>query len=475
MTQNIIIVRDATSPFPSILWFLSQSPDPGLFEEGKLVKGQRTMMKTTRSIAILIALLISQVFSGCAPKQPAEPTLAPTSEPTPTTVRFTPAPTLEPTATVVVLTDTPTVEATKIVAPADVDARRKEVLDYITNLSAGPFAGVISGQNSYHGTEILDQSAQHGYSSMVVALHAKTKKWVGILGVDYEFAKIFTPQELSQTNQVLMDYANAGGLVSITLTPLNPWVNDEADLESNPGTWDGLAGSQNSKSFKLVTNLDDLIDPDKAVNAAWMRKLDRIAAALQELRDAGVIVLFRPMQEMNGNWFWWGMQSHPKDPAPYVHVYQQMHDYFTNTKKLNNLIWVYSPNASMGQNNSSSWNRTVNWAYPGDSYVDIVAGTNYDDNMILADYATYVSMKKPLGIAELGPKIGGPAAKNGTWDTSKIITKIKNNYPKISYWVSWHSYPQQCWSLISNLNADALMNDPAVITRDDFKWSWVKP
>jgi mannan endo-1,4-beta-mannosidase len=362
-----------------------------------------------------------------------------------------------------------TVEVTRtVVPPADVDARRAEILAYITDLSTGPYVGTISGQNCYHGTEIIA-----GYTNLVDKLHTATGKWVGILGVDYEFQKIFTPAELSRTNQVLIDYAQAGGLVAVTLTPQNPWENDESDLISNPGSWDGPAGTQNKNGFAKVTSLNDLIDPAKPVNVAWMRKLDRVAAALQELRDAGVIVLFRPMQEMNGNWFWWGMQSHPNDPSPYVNVFRQMHDYFTHDKQLNNLIWVYSPNSSFGESNSSTWNRTVNWAYPGDDYVDIIAGTNYADNMILPDYSVYVSMKKPLGIAEFGPTIGGPAATNGTWDTSQIIVKIKNNYPRIAFWVSWHSYPQQDWSLISNQNYIALMNDPSVINRDDFTWSWL--
>jgi mannan endo-1,4-beta-mannosidase len=363
-----------------------------------------------------------------------------------------------------------TVEVTRAFVPvADVDARRTEILTYITNLSNGPFTGVISGQNCYHGTGILG-----GYKDLVEKLHTETGNWVGILGVDYEFEKIYTPAELSQTNKVLIDYAQAGGLITITLTPQNPWVNDESDLVTNPGTWDGPAGSQTKTGFAQVTSLNDLIDPAKPVHAAWMRKLDRVAAALQELRDAGVVVLFRPMQEMNGSWFWWGMESHPNDPSPYVNVYRQMHDYFTNTKHLNNLIWVYSPNASFGVNNSANWNRTVDWAYPGDSYVDIIAGTNYADNMIIADYSTYyVSMKKPLGMAEFGPTIGGSAATDGTWDTSKIITTLKKDYPRIAFWVSWHSYPQQFLSLITNQNVSTLLNDPSVINRDDFSWSWL--
>jgi mannan endo-1,4-beta-mannosidase len=372
-----------------------------------------------------------------------------------------------------IVADTP--QEVNVVDPAIVDNKRTEILTYITDLSYAPsFAGAISGQNCYHGTEILDTSYPKGYRNMVEKLHEETEKWVGILGVDYEFAQLFTPSQLSAANKVLIDYARAGGIITITFTPQNPWVNDESDLVNNPGTWDGPAACQNGDGIKKVTSLNDLIDPAKTVNAAWMRKLDRIAGGLQELRDTGVIVLFRPMQEMNGNWFWWGMKSHPNNPAPYVNVYRHMHEYFTNTKRLNNLIWVYSPNSSFGDGNvnSSSYNRSVDWAYPGADVVDIIAGTSYEDDMSIVDYKKYVSMKKPLGMAEFGPKIGGPVAAKGTWDTSKIIQKIKTKYPRIAYWVTWHSYPKECWSMISNKNYIQLMQDPSVITRDDFHWKW---
>lgn len=356
-----------------------------------------------------------------------------------------------------------------LVPSADVDAKRVKILTYITNLSTNnvtSFTGAISGQNCYHGSQILDSDYLQGYKNMVEDLHTATGKWIGIIGVDYEWQQIFTPAQLTQTNKVLIDYAKAGGLITINFSPQNPWGNDESDLVKNPGNQDStLSGTQTG--MPAGASLNDLIDATKPVNVAWMRKLDRVAAALRELRDAGVIVLFRPMQEPNGSWFWWGMKSHPNDPSPYVNVFKHMRDYFTNTKKLNNLLWVYSPNASMGETNSSTWNRTVDWAYPGTDYVDIIAGTTYNDSIILADYSTYVKMNKPLGIAELGPKTDGPAAAKGTWDTHKIITTIKNKYPKVAYWVCWHSYPKECWSIISNKNPSALMTDPYVINRDN--------
>ena len=137
--------------------------------------------------------------------------------------------------------------APAVLDDAQIDAKRTAILTYIANLSRGPFVGAISGQNCFHGTQILDGSYEQGYRNLVENLHTQTGKWVGILGVDYEFAQIFSPEELSRTNKVLIDYAVKGGLITINLAPQNPWVNDESDLAHNPGTWDGPAGSQNPR------------------------------------------------------------------------------------------------------------------------------------------------------------------------------------------------------------------------------------
>ena len=43
---------------------------------------------------------------------------------------------------------------------------------------------------------------------------------------------------------------------------------------------------------------------------------------------------------MNGGWFWWG----GKDPAVFIKLWRHMFEYFTKTKDLDNLLWVYGPN-----------------------------------------------------------------------------------------------------------------------------------
>ncbi len=399
---------------------------------------------------LLLSLLLLQGLVGCGKATTVPmPTSTPTE--TPTLAKTTmPLPTLTPTYVVV---------------------RRAQVLDFITSLSlASEFRGAISGQNAYHGDEITDDSYQRGYRTMIEALHDKTGKWPGIIGVDYEWARSFTPAQLSDANEVLINYAHNGGIVMVTFTPQNPWVNDETDLVNNPGSGDGP--SSTTSKLPPGASLDDLLNPEKTVYASWKRKLDRIAAALLELKKAGVVVLFRPMQEMNGVWFWWGIASHRTDPGPYIRVFRAMRDYFTRDKGLDNLIWVFSPTSTYGNETVTNYVfRAVDWAYPGDNYVDIIAGTNYADDMSISDYGTYVKMGKPLGIAEYGPNSEGPYLKNGTWDLSRIIERIKNDYPRIAFWVCWHSYPWSSWSMVSNLNADILLADPFVINRDDLPWN----
>jgi len=349
-----------------------------------------------------------------------------------------------------------------------IDTRRQQVLAYITNLSFGnatEYIGTVSGQNCYHGNQITNEDWSQGYKTMVEDLYYETGEWVGMIGIDYEYDQIFTPAELSAANQYLIEYANAGGLITINLSPQNPWVNDEMDILNNPGSPSGDSSPQSDYSRNAVTSLYDLIDEDKVVYEAWMRKLDRIADALEELKDAGVIVLWRPMQEMNGNWMWWGMDSHPNDPQPYIEVYRHMYDYFTNDRGLNNLIWVYSPNSSFGNpdviNNTSSWNRSVTWAYPGDEYVDVVSGTEYDSNLVIHDYEEYASLGKPMGMAEIGPS---STDNDFQMDNTVVIEQISNYYPRISYWVSWHWN----WALINQNQATELLTDSRVINRGNF-------
>ena len=97
--------------------------------------------------------------------------------------------------------------------------------------------------------------------------------------------------------------------------------------------------------------------------AATLRDLDLIADELEILRDAHVPVLWRPLHEANGRWFWWGAGG----PEPFKKLWRMMFENFTVKHHLNNLIWVFSPGA---ETDLAEW-------YPGDAFVDIIGTDHY--------------------------------------------------------------------------------------------------
>ncbi len=114
---------------------------------------------------------------------------------------------------------------------------------------------------------------------------------------------------------------------------------------------------------------DTTFDISRAVTAgtpeydAVEHDLDLIAGELEILRDAHVPVLWRPLHEANGRWFWWGAGG----PEPFKKLWRMEFENFTVKHRLNNLIWVFSPGA---ETDLAAW-------YPGDAYVDIVGQDHY--------------------------------------------------------------------------------------------------
>ena len=90
-----------------------------------------------------------------------------------------------------------------------------------------------------------------------------------------------------------------------------------------------------------------------------IRDIDDIAAELKKFQDAGIPVLWRPLHEAGGGWFWWGA----KGPEPCKALYDTLYNRLTNHHQLHNLIWVWSTP-------EEDW-------YPGNDKVDIIGHDSY--------------------------------------------------------------------------------------------------
>jgi len=303
-----------------------------------------------------------------------------------------------------------------------------QILNYLANLPNGSDNRVISGQYAGHAG-----GGWYKYDLYVTALQAQTGQWVGIIERDYGSCEELG-WDYTAANETLISHWNGGGLVSINWHVHNPWTG---------GSYRDMTGA---------SNLRECITPGTAAYTRWLQYLDAIAEYLAELRDAGVVVFWRPFHEMNGGWFWWGAGS----AFDFKAVWQHMFDYFTNTKGLNNLLWVYAPDDGYGGEKPGLY------FYPGDAYVDIVGIDKYTgsgSSIELRQYEEMLSTGKPLGLTEFGP--GG-----GSWDYTNLINEIRNKYPKIVFFCPW----DEGYAIINNSNGTALLNDPWVINRDEIDW-----
>jgi Glycosyl hydrolase family 26/PA14 domain len=130
--------------------------------------------------------------------------------------------------------------------------------------------------------------------------------------------------------------------------------------------------------------------------AAAQHDFDLIAGELEVLRDARVPVLWRPLHEANGRWFWWGAHG----PEPFKKLWRMMFENFTVKHHLNNLLWDFSPGA---ETDLAEW-------YPGDAFVDIVGADHYpmDGNHnsakeIFDELAKMTRGQKLIAFGENGP------------------------------------------------------------------------
>ena len=311
------------------------------------------------------------------------------------------------------------------------NAPTRAVLNYFHELSSRTQGKrILSGQFSDFG---------NGANLRIMErIHEKTGHWPALLGVDYaDFPR--GSLTTKNPNEAAIAYWKQGGLVTVMAHMYNP---------ANP-----KGGGLRDKGV----NLADLLKEDTETHERWIQELDLAAAGLLELKQAGVVVLWRPFHEMNGGWFWWGAQ----DFGTFIQVWRHMFKYFSETKGLDNLLWVYGPNH--GENTAKY--------YAGDSYVDIVgldAYTDFIDPEHIRGYREIAALPKPFGFTEFGPH----ASRNppGDYDYRRFIDGIEKNFPKTCFFMSWNAK----WSLATNQFTRELLISPSILNREDLPQAWFK-
>lgn len=232
--------------------------------------------------------------------------------------------------------------------------------------------------------------------SMLERVESLTGKKPALMGYDFmNYTGAGSGWDGQKQVEEALQYAEAGGLIAFTWH----W-RMQGEFYSN------------KTDFRINQ------DPDSEEYQALIRDIDEIAKHLQVLEDKNIPVLWRPLHEASGGWFWWGASGQ----EDYLFLWNLMYQRMTETHGLDNLIWVWN-----GQ--SSSW-------YPGDDKVDIIGVDLYEGKGTSQSYIGYY--KQAAGYIE-GDKMKLIAiTENGTIPNPR---RLLANGAAWSWFMTWNDNP----------------------------------
>jgi mannan endo-1,4-beta-mannosidase len=248
--------------------------------------------------------------------------------------------------------------------------------DSVYNLLAGLYGKVIlSGQ--YGGATEFNH---------IKEVSGKTPAIRGFDLIDYSPSRVEHGASSSETEKAI-EWSRQRGMVTFCWH----W-NAPTGLIDQPGKewWRGFYSE--ATTFDISKAMNDAGSEERTL---ILRDIDVIAVQLKELADANVPVLWRPLHEAEGKWFWWGA----KGAEPCKWLWKFLFDRLVNHHQLNNLIWVWT---------STGTTDALNW-YPGDEYVDMIGADiylpsgSYGSNLITFDnLAKLYEGRKIIALSENG-------------------------------------------------------------------------
>lgn len=243
--------------------------------------------------------------------------------------------------------------------------------------------------------------------------------------------------------KVAEPHALSGGLVSLSMHPSNPWTG---------GAYDDLERG----------SVDELLTPSHPANQRWRQTLDRVAGVLKSLQERDIVVLWRPLHEANGYWFWWCGSQDGLSPKEYKRLWQDMYQYFSETHQLHNLLWVFAANVPVENHIQAPLQY-----YPGSDCVDIVGldyyGIDVSEVAVERAYADLLTTGKVPALTEFGSR-----PMDGTLNGKRWTDTIHGRYPHFAYFVFWHSWPGHVVSLADLHDVNKMMGDARIHHRAEF-------
>lgn len=308
------------------------------------------MTKNNRLTPVISLLTVCTLtLSGCGGNEPAQTTAAASeTQVTQTTEAEPPAPRSNPVA---MTADGDVDMEVALAYQTDFDALLKQLDakvvadDHPVSENTDPETlELYRWLKSIYGKQVIaGQQLGNEHDKESLAYYYYTGDLPAIKGFDFIFKTTKFGDSSDWTQMAIDWHTKSGGIVCFCWHWNVP--RDINDTESGATSF-YVPGAQNGDPGTTF-DIAKAVTPGTKEYERAVHDIDLIAYELQRLEAAGVPVLWRPLHEASGSWFWWGIQNKEqvKDQC-YQKLWYMIYDRLENYHKLTNLIWVWNGQTS---------------------------------------------------------------------------------------------------------------------------------
>lgn len=192
-------------------------------------------------------------------------------------------------------------------------------------------------KNNYGKRIITGQYSASSKNLEIQAIQTVTGRSPAIRFGDLTGYSLKSEQATDEINSSIK-WAEQGGIVGLIWHWVAPYGKsgiyaEETDFDLKK------AVTGEDISMKTLAELEEMKNNKQISEECYaiVRDIDNISEKLKELQDKKIPVIWRPLNEAGGKWFWWG-----SDKDSYIWLWNLLYKRQTNFHKLNNLIWVWN-------------------------------------------------------------------------------------------------------------------------------------
>jgi hypothetical protein len=255
------------------------------------------------------------------------------------------------------------------------------------------------GQHNFLGVHHLSTALAARGLEKTPALYGTDWGFSRAGDIDTIYARDITVQEL------IKEYRDNGSIIAFCWHEVRPTADEPVTFQGSPTSVQGHLSN---------AEWEQLMTPGSEIHKKWCAQVDVVAGYMKQLQDAHVPILWRPLHEMNGDWFWWGGRLGERGTKQ---LYHMMFDRMVKYHKLKNLIWVWNCDQP------SQPDRQFVDYFPGQQFVDVLALDCYGQfQQRFYEEMNSLSDGKVMAISECGSPPG---------------LDIYKTQPKWTYYMPW--------------------------------------